>query len=99
MRQEPLTAVIVGAGHRAMTYASYAQNHPDELRIVGVADLLELRRRQVAEIYNLPPERCSKTAEELAQQPKMADVVINGTMDHLHVPTSLPLLVRGYDIH
>ena len=32
----PLSAVIVGAGHRALTYASYAQSHPDELRIVGV---------------------------------------------------------------
>jgi len=28
----------------------------------------------------------------------MADFIINGTMDHQHVPTSLPLLERGYDM-
>ena len=47
----PITAVIVGAGHRALTYASYALSHPEELRIVGVADLQEHRRAHVARLY------------------------------------------------
>jgi len=72
--------------------------HPDELQIVGVSDLREGRRRQVARLYDLPADRCFETAEELAQAPKFADVVINGTMDHQHVPTSLPLLAAGYDL-
>jgi hypothetical protein len=95
---QPLTAVIVGAGHRALTYASYAQSRPEELRIVGVADPIALRRDRVAALYGLPPERCFATAEELAAQPKLADCVINGTMDHQHVPTALPLLEAGYDM-
>jgi len=33
----PLAAIMVGAGHRAMTSAAFAQEHPDELRIVGGA--------------------------------------------------------------
>ena len=45
-----------------------------------------------------PRERCFETAEQVAAQPKFADVVINGTMDHQHVPTSLPLLAAGYDM-
>lgn len=96
--RKPITAVIVGAGHRALTYASYAEQHPDELQIVGVADLLERRRQQVAARFGLPANRCFATAEELAVQPRFADVVINGTMDHQHVPTSLPLLAAGYHI-
>ena len=36
--QSPVTAIIVGGGHRAFIYASYAQKHPDELKIVGIAD-------------------------------------------------------------
>ncbi len=96
--KKPITAVIVGAGHRALTYASYAEQHPDELQIVGVADLLERRRRQVAARFGLPANRCFATAEELAAQPRFADFVINGTMDHQHVPTSLPLLAAGYHI-
>jgi hypothetical protein len=45
---KPLTAIIVGAGHRGLTYASYAEQHPDELKIIGVADLIELRRKTTA---------------------------------------------------
>jgi len=72
--------------------------HPDELQIVGVADLREGRRRQVAQLYDLAADRCFETAEALAQAAKFADVAINGTMDHQHVPTSLPLLAAGYDL-
>lgn len=93
-----LTAVIIGAGHRALTYASYAQHHPDELQIVGVADPIAERRQLVADLYDLAPDRCFASSEELAAQPKLADFVINGTMDHQHVATSLPLLAAGYDL-
>lgn len=94
----PLTAIIVGAGHRAMTYASYALQHPEELNIVGVADPSQLRRERVAEIHGLTPDQQHETAEDLAKLPKRADFIINGTMDQHHVPTSLPLLAVGYDV-
>ncbi len=93
-----ITAVIVGAGHRAIVYADYALKHPDELAIVGVADPSPLRRRLTAERFNLAPEQCYESAEQLAAVPKRADAVINGTMDHQHVPTCLPLIDAGYDI-
>ncbi len=94
----PITAVIVGAGHRALTYASYAKKHPDELRIVGVADPAEIPKRKACDMFDLKPEQCFDSAEELAKQPKLADAVINGTMDHQHVSTALPLLEAGYDM-
>ena len=93
-----LTGIIVGAGHRALTYASYAQHHPTALRIVGVADPIAERRALVAERYDLPADRCFASAEALAAHPKLADFVINGTMDHQHVATALPLLEAGYDM-
>jgi len=93
-----LSAVIVGAGHRSLVYASFAREHPDRLRIVGVADPNELRRRKVADLYGVPADRCFPTVEDLADRPKFADCAINGTMDQQHVPTSLPLLEAGYDI-
>ncbi|MEZ4861207.1 MAG: Gfo/Idh/MocA family oxidoreductase [Caldilineaceae bacterium] len=93
-----LTAMIVGAGHRALTYAGYAQQHPDELRIVGVADPIAARRQLVADRFDLTPAQCFPSAEALAAQPKRADFIINGTMDHQHVATSLPLLAAGYDL-
>lgn len=93
-----LSAIIVGAGHRALGYASYAKSHPDLMEIVGVADPSKQRRDNVAKQFNLDPSRCFESAEELASQPKFADFIINGTMDHQHVATSLPLIEKGYDM-
>ncbi len=93
-----LSAIIVGVGHRATLYASYAEHHPDELEIVGVADPSDLRRNAAARRFALRPDQCFQTAEELAAQPKRADFIINGTMDNQHVRTSVPLLEAGYDL-
>ncbi len=98
MAKDPLTAVIVGAGHRAMVYASLAQQQPEELKIVGVADPMAYRREQVAKLYDIPAERCFESADALAAVPRFADAVINGTMDRHHVPTSIPLLKAGYHL-
>ena len=96
--QTPVTAVIVGCGHRAVIYADYALAHPDELKIVGVADPNRERCLTAAKRYGFPEENCFASAGELAARPRFADAVINGTMDHQHVETSLPLLAKGYDI-
>ena len=98
MSRQPLTAAIVGAGHRSVLYASLAKSHPEDLRIVAVADPDDVRRRNAAETYDIPPGRQFLTARELAGRPKLADVAINGTMDADHVPTTLPLLKAGYDV-
>jgi len=92
------TAILVGAGHRAMLYGSYANVHPDELEIVGVADPVRLRRELAAKEFGFSEEMCFESAEALAGLPRQADFVINGTMDPEHVPTSLPLLERGYHL-
>lgn len=89
------SCILVGAGHRALAYARAC---PERVDVVGVADPSELRRAQCAEMFDLKPSQCYESAESLAEHPKRADFVINGTMDHQHVPTSLPLLERGYDI-
>ncbi|MGI6538030.1 MAG: Gfo/Idh/MocA family oxidoreductase [Caldicoprobacterales bacterium] len=98
MSKKPITAIIVGAGHRGILYASYALHYPDQLKIVGVADLNPHKRAKAAEMFGFGEDMCFETAEELAARPKLADAIINGTMDHQHVQTSIPLLERGYDM-
>ncbi len=98
MTQKPVTAIILGAGHRAMAYANYAVAHPDELRIVGVAEPDEYRRNMVQKLFGFDKSRCFFDAFELAKAPKFADAIINGTMDEIHVETSIPLLEKGYDM-
>ena len=95
----PVTAIVVGAGHRSIVYASYAEQHPDELQIVGVVDPDPIRRERTAEQFRISPDSVFDSVETLiARRGKIADTAINGTMDSLHVPTTLPLLRAGYDV-
>ena len=98
MKRSQIAAVIIGAGHRSLGYASYAKEHPDELKIVAVAEPDDTRRLKASKMFDIPERRCYHTAEELAGVPVFADVAINGTMDRHHVPTTLPLLEAGYHI-
>lgn len=95
---KPLKAVIVGGGHRSLIYAELAKAEPDMLQIVGIADPNDFRRNQIGDYFNIPPEHRFVDVEALTQVPRFADAAINGTMDHIHVSTSIPLLKAGYDI-
>ncbi|MFS0725806.1 Gfo/Idh/MocA family protein [Paenibacillus sp. 1P07SE] len=96
--QRPVTAVIIGAGHRSLIYASYAERQPEQLRITGVVEPDAERRRLTGERFGLGPAACFASVGELVSGPRLADCAINGTMDELHLPTSLPLLAAGYDL-
>ena len=96
--RRPVTAILVGAGNRGMGYSNYALHNPDELRIIGVAEPSDRRRTIAAETFEIPPEMCFGSAEEMAERPRMADAVINGTMEMEHVSTAIPLMAAGYDM-
>ena len=74
---QPLTAVIVGAGHRAVIYANFALANPDKLKIVGIADPNPLRREWCRKTYGFSEENMFESAEALAARPRFADAVIN----------------------
>ena len=95
---KPVTAIIVGAGHRSLIYSRYAVAHPERLRIVGVADPDPERRRMAQELFALPDDMLFEDAAALAARGRLADAVINGTMDQQHVETAVPLLAAGYDM-
>jgi len=93
-----ISAVLVGLGHRGVGYATYADSHPNELEIVGIAEPDDVRRARYAERFGVSVENCFVDAESLAAAPQMADVAINGTMDEIHIETTIPLLESGYDV-
>ena len=93
-----ITAVLVGLGHRGVGYATYADSHPGELQIVGVAEPDPMRRKRYAKRFGVSAENCFENAEDLAAAERFADVAINGTMDEIHVETTVPLLEAGYDV-
>lgn len=96
--KKPLEVIIVGAGNRAMIYAQYALVCPEAMKIVGVAEPNPARRAAAQKKYDIKNDMCFESCEELCRHEKLADAVINGTMDQDHVPTSKLLLRKGYDI-
>ena len=93
-----ISVVLIGAGNRANIYASVSKTHPEKMKVVGIVDPDPVRRELMRERYDVPHENCFDDVKEFVKHDKFADAVINGTMDHLHVPTSIPVLEKGYDM-
>ena len=93
-----ITVVLVGAGNRANVYARLALQEPEKMKVVGVVDPDPLRIKAAVELYGIPEENCFTSVEEFVKREKFADAVINGTMDDIHVITSIPVLKAGYDM-
>ena len=93
-----ISVVLVGAGNRANHYAKYALEAPDKMKVVGIVDPDEVRLNIMREKYSVPVENCFSSVDKFMKRDRFADAVINGTMDHLHVQTSIPILEKGYDM-
>ena len=96
--KDPVRIIIVGMGIRSEIYARESLVSPELFKIVGVVDLNPDRIRYARELFAIPEENCFSSVEELVKVPRFADAVINGTMDKVHVETTVPLLEHGYDV-
>ena len=96
--EKPVSAILIGVGHRGSIYADYSIKNPDELHIVAIADINPERRKKAARLYKLPPERCFKDWKEIFTKEKFADAVIIATPDILHTEPCLAAMNAGYDI-
>jgi len=96
---KPITAVLIGAGNRGYyAYGPYALQHPDEIRFTAVVEPHDERRRRFADDHNIPPERQFRTWEDLYEKGQIADVLLNCTLDRMHLDSTLPALELGYDV-
>ena len=93
-----IKVVMVGAGNRCNVYASYSLLEPEQMKVVGIVDPDPVRTEIMREKFDVPAENCFSSVEAFLERDKFADAVINGTMDHLHVVTSIPILKKGYDM-
>jgi predicted dehydrogenase len=94
----PVTVAVIGAGHRAVGYARYARKHPDRMKVTAVADPDDVRREAVAREHEIPSAMRFRSYEEMIARPKLADAIINGTMDQLHHASTMPFIAAGYDV-
>lgn len=88
--------VILGAGGRGQTFARWLYKHPGAGRVVAVAEPRLERRRQIAQMFDIPEERQFNDWQSLLAVPQLADAVINTTMDKDHAESSVAALNIGY---
>lgn len=95
---KPVELLVIGAGSRGTVYGTYAIQHPDLARVVGVAEPREFFRVRLAQKHHLAPEQVVTDWRELAARPKCADAVIIATLDSMHSEPAIAFAQKGYDI-
>lgn len=95
---KPVTLLIVGAGGRGSGYAQYAKQHPDQLRIVGVAEPRAFYRDKLVATHAIPPGQVFHSWEDVAARPRFADAALIATMDDLHAAPAVALAALGYHL-
>ena len=95
----PLELVLIGAGNRGTrAYASYALEHPDQLRFVGVAEPDPIRRQRFADEHDLDDTQCFTSWQELVARGQLGDAAIVTTQDQMHVEPAVAALEAGYHV-
>lgn len=95
---KPLTAIVIGAGGRGRVYTHYASLYPKSLKMVGVSDINEFRRKRMADRFQIPIENQLGDWSEVFKRPKFADFVMITTPDALHYEPCMKALEMGYHV-
>jgi predicted dehydrogenase len=94
--RQSFTFAVLGAGGRGHGFSNWLKQNPDAGRVVAVAEPNAERRQKIVEMHGIPAEMQFERWEDLVARPKLADVIINTTMDRLHAPSAVPALQKGY---
>ena len=95
---QPTSLLIVGAGKRGTRYASYALEHPEQARVVGVAEPQEYCRRHLVEAHGIAAENVLTDWKQAAACERFADAALICTQDAMHAEPAIALAARGYAI-
>lgn len=97
-QRSPLRVILVGAGHRTLIYGGYADIAPERMQVVGVVDPDPIRRTAAAAAFDIPEDAQWDGIDQAPSAGEFASAAINGTMDRIHVATTIELLDKGYDV-
>jgi len=93
-----LSAIVIGYGNRGATYCKYAEENPDKLEIVAVAEPHDEKRELAKKRLNIKDENAFNNWCDFVNQEKMADFAILATQDELHCEPALMLIDKGYNL-
>ena len=96
--RKPVSIVAIGAGNRTNKYLEYVKRNPDKVRLVGVVELNDIRRRNIAVRFGLDDSQCFTDYRIFFQQPRVADAVMICTPEHMHFEPAMLAIAMGYHI-
>jgi predicted dehydrogenase len=94
----PLQIAILGCGARGRTYAGIAASFGERYRITAAADPVAVRCEAIANLVPSRDLRTFRSADELLEAGKLADVLIIATQDADHFAHASAALRVGYDV-
>ena len=90
--------VAIGAGNRTNKYLEYVKQHPDKVKLVGVVELNDIRRKHVAERFGLDESQCFADYRDFFRHPFDTDVVMVCTPENMHFEPTMQAIGRGYHV-
>ena len=96
MENNKIKVIVVGCGDRATVYCEEAVNQLHRMEVVAAIDPDPERLRYMRENFGVKEDQCYRDMNDVLKQGRIADCVINGTMDQLHMKTTIPFLEQGY---
>lgn len=94
-----IEAALLGAGSRGMyAYASYALDHPHEIKFIAVAEPDDGKRKKFAQEHGIDPDRQFSSWKELLKEPKLCEALFVCTLDAEHFEPTMKALDKGYNI-
>ncbi len=73
--EKVITIAVAGYGLRGQCYSQYTLEHPDTMKVVAVADIVREKVDAAKQLFNLPEQMCFDSAEQMLEQPKLADLM------------------------
>ena len=96
---EAIDTIIVGAGGRGNAYGNFALEHPQDMRVVGMAEPDAFRRERFVGRHDIAPDMVFHDWQSLLESgDKKAATIINCTMDRFHFESTMKMLELGYDV-
>jgi len=90
--------LVAGLGSRWTAYQSFVKRYPDDMKIVGIADMSDKKLKEYGEWYDIPEENRFHDALEMFKAGIEADGAIICTLDHQHHEQSIAAMRAGYHI-
>jgi predicted dehydrogenase len=77
-------------------FAEWLESNVCPGAVVAIAEPNDARREAVSVIHGIPPERQFRSWQEMLDQPRLADVLLNTTMDRDHLEAGVAAMKAGY---